>query len=79
MNNLGNYLMRLGWSVFEVDQNVTVARTKTSLTSWGDIITIIKTDNELLFNSRPIKNGNSENRFSKNFWTFYELINGTGG
>jgi len=75
MNNISNYLLQLGWSVSEVNQNVIVARTNIALSSWGDTITIIKTENELLFNSRPIKDGNSEHRFSKNFWALYELLN----
>jgi hypothetical protein len=78
ISNLEIYLRELNWLIVDKNSTYILARTKTSLTSWGEIITIIFKGNEVLFNSRPDVQSNTDSRDSVNFWAFYNLINTKG-
>jgi hypothetical protein len=51
--NLTDHIKKIGWTISEIDSNYIIANTKISLSSWGEEITIILRNNEILFNSRP--------------------------
>lgn len=67
-------IKELGWTVIQADNQVLKARTKVSWTSWGEIITIIFLENELLFNSRPDSQPFTGNRDDVNFRKLFELV-----
>jgi hypothetical protein len=48
-----NYFTSLGWRLSSKTGKVITGVTKISWLSWGEIITIVPGDKELLFNSRP--------------------------
>lgn len=71
------YFENLGWAVTEKSENFITANTSLSLTSWGEIITIVFSDNEILFNSRPHGNANQPftfNRDKVNLKKFLSII-----
>jgi hypothetical protein len=72
-----HYLENLGWAVKETGEHFITANTSLSLTSWGEIITIVFSDHEILFNSRPDGNANqpfSFNRDKVNLKKFLSII-----
>jgi hypothetical protein len=73
-NTIKSCLAELGWVVIDENRNVIIATTKITLTSWGEIITIITNDSELLFNSRPDGQPFTINKEKINFSKFYERI-----
>jgi len=75
LTNIEEYLKELKWTIIEKNSSYISARTSTSLTSWGESITILFRENELLFNSRPDAQPNTYNRDFVNFKALYNLIN----
>ncbi len=69
-----SYLIALGRTIIDENEDLIIVRTKISLTSWGEIVTIVVNGNELLFNSRPDGQPFTINKDSVNFSKFYELI-----
>jgi hypothetical protein len=75
LTNIEEYLKQLKWTILEKNSSYISARTPTSLTSWGENITILFRENELLFNSRPDAQPNTYNRDCVNFEALYNLLN----
>jgi hypothetical protein len=75
LTNIEEYLKELKWTIIEKNSSYISARTSTSLTAWGESITILFRENELLFNSRPDAQPNTYNRDFVNFKALYNLIN----
>jgi hypothetical protein len=67
-------VMELGWKTIDSSEQYIQACTKSSWTSWGEIITIIFLENRILFNSRPDIQPFTGNRDNVNFLELVEII-----
>ena len=74
VNVIVECIKTLGCRIVVENQAIVIAETKMSLTSWGEIITVVIKEGELLFNSRPSESPASSSRDINNFWRFYRQI-----
>lgn len=69
-----NYFTNIGWRLSSKTDKIIIGRTKISWFSWGETITIILYDKELLFNSRPNGQPFTINRDKINYRKFCNAI-----
>jgi hypothetical protein len=69
-----SFVNELGWTTTLSTKEYLQARAKLSWTSWGEVITIIYLDNQILFNSRPDSQPFTSDRDDVNFRKLFELV-----
>jgi len=66
-------IQELGWKILSSNEQYLQAKTKTLWSSWGEIITIVFLENQILFNSHP-NMPTYIDRVYENFQALFDLL-----